>query len=50
VPQGKQRFFITSINWLMLFKEIIPVYAAAHAIHVDCDNGISGALVTKSLH
>jgi hypothetical protein len=34
----------------MLFKEIIPVYAAANAILVDCGNGISGALVTKKRH
>jgi hypothetical protein len=38
VPQRKQHFTITNINWLILFREIITVYSENHTKHIIKNN------------
>jgi hypothetical protein len=35
VPQRKQQFTVTKINWLILFRKIIAVYSENHSKQIN---------------
>jgi hypothetical protein len=44
----KEHVFVTKLNWLMLFREIIVVYSENHRKSINTDCGRAKLLIVKA--